>query len=538
MPALRRPAALLVTALLVLPLVGCIAPPPEEPQALIPVVTGETPSEDAIMLADGMSPDEAIARAVELLPGIAETTLDATGVPGMAVAVVHGGETIYTGGFGVRRLGGTAPVTPETVFQIASVSKSLSATVIAHAVSEGIVDWQTPVHELMPEFAVSDPVVTERATIADYFAHRSGLATGSGDDLEDLGFDRATILERLRLLPLDSFRVNYHYSNFGIQIGAEAVARAAGEEWEDLADRLLFEPLGMTSTSARESDFRARDNRADLHARVGDGFEPIYERHPDPEAAAGGVSSSVIDLATWMRLILAEGAHDGGTLFAPEALLPAVSAQIVSSTPHAVTARPGHYGYGFNVSSTVAGRVSLNHSGAFIMGAGTTFQLIPSLDVGIVVLTNGAPVGAAESVAAQFLDIVQFGDVTRDWTTDYGAAFAPYFVPVGDLAGLSRPAGARAPAALTEYAGTYRNDYFGDLLVTEGATGLVAIVGPDALTMPLDPWDGDTFAFTRDDENTPPGSLSSAAFQRTGERVTSVTLDIFDSQGMGTWTRE
>src|SRR4029453_3403178 len=91
------------------------------------------------------SPPDSIERALDALPGLAQSTLERTGVPGLAVAVVHGGETVFAGGYGVKALGGDGPVDADTVFQIASLSKPVGATVIARQVSAGVVEWSTPV---------------------------------------------------------------------------------------------------------------------------------------------------------------------------------------------------------------------------------------------------------------------------------------------------------------------------------------------------------------------------------------------------------
>src|SRR5262245_60945678 len=219
------------------------------------IVAHTAPSEDVLA-----SPADSIKRALDELPGLAESTLERTGVPGLAVAVVHGGETVFAKGYGVKRLGGDDPVDADTVFQIASVSKSVGATVIATQVSAGIVDWSTPVAELLPDFALADPWVTKHVTIGDLYSHRSGLPTGAGDDLEAIGYDREYVLSHLAYEPLDQFRQTYNYANFGMTAGAQAVATAAGKSWEDLSEDELYKPLGMTSTSSRYTDFLARAN--------------------------------------------------------------------------------------------------------------------------------------------------------------------------------------------------------------------------------------------------------------------------------------
>ena len=93
-------------------------------------------------------PENAVENAVAKLDGIADELMKKSGIPGMAVAVVHGGKTIYAKGFGVRDIrsgdAGNNRVDPDTVFQLASVSKSISSTVVAHQVSENAIGWDTP----------------------------------------------------------------------------------------------------------------------------------------------------------------------------------------------------------------------------------------------------------------------------------------------------------------------------------------------------------------------------------------------------------
>jgi CubicO group peptidase (beta-lactamase class C family) len=531
-----RTRGIIGTAVVAVTLVALTACTAEQKPTTIAVTAGDIPSEDIIALLGER--DAAVESAVDRLPDLIEAALDESAVPGLAVAVVSDGEVVYTDAFGERDTSTGEPVDVDTVFQIASLSKPLSATVVAKAMTEGALTWNTPVHELLPEFALSDPYVTEHGVIGDYFSHRTGLPTGGGDDLEDIGFDGEVILDRIRMLPLSDFRNTYNYSNFGLTIGAEAAAAALGMTWEDAAEQLLFEPLGMTSTSTSHDDFLAEENRATLHAKVGDGFEPLYDRDPDPQAPAGGVSSTVGDLAIWMNMVLASGEFDGEPYIDPEALLPATSAQMISSHTSAVQQRPGHYGYGFNVGPTVSGRVGVGHSGAFSLGAATAAQMIPELDLGIVVLTNGGPVGLPEAVSAEFLDLVQYGEITRDWVSDMAGFFQVYYNPAGDLAEQEPPTNPALPSALAEYAGTYSNEYFGDLVVSVDGDGLVGALGPDGgYTFPLEPWDGDTWSFVPTGENAPKGSLSSAAFSRDGAQVTTVMLGYFDKWGLGTWVR-
>lgn len=527
---------------------GCTAgsPAPEETTSALAVKTGARPPQDVIDLYTDR--DTAVATAVERLPEQIDDALERSGVPGAAVAVVSKGEVIYSDGFGVRDNTTNELVDTDTVFQIASMSKPLSSTIIAKAMTEDEnLSWTTPVRDLLPDFEMADPYVTANATIGDYFAHRTGIPTRGGDDLEDIGYDRDYILDHLGLIPLAPFRTSYQYSNFGITTGAEAVAASRGQTWEETADELLFEPLGMTSTSASYADYTAAPNRAVLHAQTGPTtFEPLFEREPDAQAPAGGVSSTVGDVAKWMELVLAGGELDGAEFIDPDVLSETFSAQIVSSSPGSIDSRPGHYGFGINVSATVGGRVSLNHSGGFSTGAATLTTLVPDLDLGIVVLTNGAPVGIPEAITSIFLDNVLYDTSTRDWVGDWSVPFSAYADPSGDLVGQEAPDGASIEAA-SNYVGTYNSPYFGDFVVTERGGVLTGALGPDGgYTFELQPWEGDTLAFAPTGENANPGSLSSAVFVRDGGPATTVTLTYFNNyvyghseqeNGLGVFTR-
>lgn len=528
----RSPFLIGAAAVMVLGLVGCSAGD-YAPRADV----GQAPPVDAVAL-----PAQSLERALAALPGDIRRILDESGVPGVAVAVVQGEEVLFAEGFGVRELGTTAAVDEETVFQIASMSKPIGATVVATQVDAGVVDWTTPVPALLPGFSLADPWVTAHATVGDFYAHRTGLPAAAGDELEDLGYDRAYILDHLRYQPLDPFRSTYHYANFGITTGGEAVARAAGMDWATLSERAIYTPLHMDSTSSRYADFLARENRATLHAKIADGeFAPLYQRMPDAQAPAGGVSSNVVDIAKWLSFVIGDGTVSGAELADPAALLPATSPEIVSVDPGAPDMRAGYYGFGFNVGTQPSGRVTVSHSGAFILGAGTNFQIVPSLGLGVVALTNAAPVGAAESIVAGFLDRVQFGELTRDWLAAYGPALGHYFEPAGDLADATAPADPAAPGPLDGYAGVWHNAYYGDALVVVRGDALVVRLGPDALVPEADAvewhlttWDGDVFAFEPSGENAPPGSRSSAAFD---PAAGTMTLGYYDTSGLGVWTR-
>src|SRR5882762_7630209 len=212
---------------------------------------------------------EQVNRAVQELEKLAQKKIQENAVPGLAIAVVFQDKVVYAKGFGVRDVNTKAPVDADTVFQLASVSKSVGSTVVAELVGEGKITWDSKLSTLDPAFAMFDPWVTREITIRDMYAHRSGLPEHAGDLLEEFGFSRAEILHRLRYQHHDSsFHSHYAYTNFGMTEGGIAAAKAYGLDWEKASEEKLYQPLGMTSTSSRYVDFMARKNKAFGHVLV------------------------------------------------------------------------------------------------------------------------------------------------------------------------------------------------------------------------------------------------------------------------------
>ncbi len=458
----------------------------------------------------------------------------------MAIGVVSRDEVVYLKGFGVREAGTDQAVDADTVFQLASVSKPIASTVVAALVGDGVVGWDDHIVDHDPTFQMYDPWVTREVTLRDMFAHRSGLPDHAGDLLEDLGYDRTEVLHRLRYQrPDTSFRSTYNYTNFGLTEAAVAAARAAGESWEDLSAERLYRPLGMTATSSRFADFEAAPNHALTHVQVDGRWEPRYVRDPDAQSPAGGVSSTVRDLAQWMRLQLAGGRIDGRQLVAADALAETHRPQIVSNpAKDPAVDHTGFYGLGWNVSYDDAGRVRWGHSGAFANGAATVVTLVPAEQLGIVVLTNAAPIGAAEVVALDFLDLALEGHLTRDWAAVVAPAFAALNASPYDrgIDFTRPPADARPALPAASYVGTYANELFGDAEVVADGDGLALRLGPGRTTFPLQHYDRDVFTYQPAGENA--AGPSGVRFQiGPDQTATSVTIDNLDVDGQGTFTR-
>src|SRR6266404_5087794 len=444
-----------------------------------------------------------VENAIREVEKLAQKQIQENALPGLAIAVVFQDKTMYAKGFGVRDVNTKTPVTADTVFQLASLSKSIGSTVVAELVGEGKITWDSKLSVLDPTFEMFDPWVTREITIRDMYAHRSGLPAHTGDLLEDLEFTRAEILYRLRYQhPDSSFRSHFAYTNFGMTEGGVAAAKAYGLEWEDAAAQKLYKPLGMTLTSSRYADFVARANKALGHVLVDGKWVQKFKRDPDTESPAGGVSSSVNDLAKWVRLQLANGKFGGKQIVDEKALTETHHPHMLTGfSPF--TGLPGFYGLGWNVSYDQEGRLHLSHSGAFALGAATHVNLVPGEQLGIVVLTSAYPIGIAEALGTTFLDRALYGKPTQDWLVLFKQRFSNP-AAIGTVLGFdySKPPASPSPALKNSaYLGSYTNDFFGDISIIEKEGGLAIIQGPKKMTFAMKHYDRDTFTYGTEGEN-------------------------------------
>lgn len=510
----------------------------------------------SLLLALGLALLPGVSRAVSLtsadiqaalpnLKGIAEQAMKDSGVPGLAIAVVHNDKVIFLEGFGVRKVDEPAKVDADTVFQLASVSKPITSTLIAMLVSEGKLSWDDPIIKHNPTFRLKDDYVTKHVTFRDLLSHRSGLPDHAGDSLEDLGFDRAAVLAKLKSYDLDNhFRSEYAYTNFGITEAAVAAAATTGVPWDDLIAEKLFKPLGMNNTSAKFSAFRDAENRAYTHVPVNDKlvadgkWAAKYTRDPDAQSPAGGISSTARDMAQWMRLQLAEGNFNGQSMIKVEAISETHKPQILTSYDP-TTGKAGFYGLCWNVATDVDGHIFWKHSGEFMLGARSVVSLCPEENLGIVVLANAAPSGLPEGIEMSFYNLVFRKKLSRDWI-----AFANEKLQemtneqlAGDGTDYAKaPADKKAAQALTTYEGTYKNDFYGPLTISSQDGKLVAKLGPKGVILPLEHYTDNTYYCQTEGEMMSGTSGVTFAGIKKG-KASTVTINFLNKEGLGEFRR-
>jgi len=430
-------------------------------------------------------------------------------VPGVAVAIVKDGQVVLERGYGVRELGKPAKVDAHTLFAIASNTKAFTAAALNILQDDGKLKTTDRVIDHLPWFRMSDPYVTREMRIRDLLAHRSGLGLGAGDLLywPTTTYSTREVAERLKDVPLTGgFREQYAYDNILFGVAGLVVEAAADMSFKQFLQTRIWQPLGMTETRFNSDDLRPDDNVAIGHARF-----DFKELRPIPEptswrnvSGAGGIYSSVHDLAKWMHLQLAGGVIPGSggkRLFSEQrqremwtVLTPIPVGK--PAVPELAAAVPNMLGYaqGWQVSDYL-GHKLVWHTGGW-PGQVSRLTLLPGDGIGVVVLTN-AEVGAAfNAITYEAIDMM-LGQTGHDWLAGYTAAVAK---AQDDAAAdwqkhlAMRDANSTPSLPLARYAGTYRDPWYGDVAIRQGRQGLeMQFSHTPQLLGDLQHWQHDTF---------------------------------------------
>jgi len=420
-------------------------------------------------------------------------------VPGVAIAIVKNDQIVFAKGYGVRKLGDPTPVDEKTLFAIGSSSKAFTAAAIAMLVDEGKIKWDDPVTKYLPGFQLFDPYVTREITVRDLLCHRSGLDRG---DFIWYGtpYDRNEVWNRIRYVkPSASFRSKFLYQNIMFLTAGQIVERVSGKSWDDFIRERIFVPLGMTSSNTTIRAFAGQNNVSTPHAKVDDKVLTIPWRNIDNIAPAGSINSNVTDMAQWLRLQLGEGSYKGTRLISSGAMAEMHDSQmIIPRDPQMSLFMPDahfrSYGMGWMLQD-YKGRKVIQHGGA-IDGMIAMVGMIPEERLGVVVLSNLQ--GQLLPTALMFKVFDSYlGTASKDWAGDMLKGMKG-LEEQGKAAQKkmeeSRVKGTQPSLALEKYAGTYKDDAFGDAKVTL-ENGKLVLRTP-SFDADLEHWHYDTFRAT------------------------------------------
>jgi len=432
-------------------------------------------------------------------------------VPGIAVAVIQDGRIVLERGWGVRELGKPDPVDERTLFAIASNTKAFTAASLAMLDDEGKLSMDDRVIDHLPWFRVSDPYVTGQMRVRDLLTHRSGLGLGAGDLLFWPGstLSNEEVVRRLKDVPLKTgLRERYAYDNILYAVATRLIEQVSGQSYADFLQQRFFTPLGMAGTRFNADALRPGDKAAIGHAKADFAtLQPTFPLTWHNAAGAGGIYSSVHDMAQWMKAQLAGGTYTDARgkeqrLFSPQRQkdMWSIHSPIPisdPSVPELMPARPDFQGYGLGwVASSYRGEKLVSHTGGW-PGMVSRTTLVPGRDLGIVVLTNQEVGGAFNALTLQILDAFFQPEQRTDWISAYAAA-ADKAKAKADKAWqervAARDAGSKPSLPLSAYAGTWRDPWYGDMeIVQQGDALRMRSAHSPLLQGTLQHWQHDTF---------------------------------------------
>lgn len=401
---------------------------------------------------------------------LAEAAIRDWQVPGLALAVVRDGKVIHQKGYGFRDVAAKAPVTSKTVFAYGSITKSFTVLTLAELAATGKVDWDKPMRDQLPGFALTDPVANERATPRDLVSHRTGMPR---HDLVWIGPEppsRAELFARLRHLPPSAdFRAVYQYNNLMFMAAGMLAGHAAGRDWESAVRDLVLVPSGLDGlfVSGRQA---AKSPEASLgYDRDAEGYRAIPTAPGlDSIAPAGAIHGDIEQLTRYLRLHMDTGAVEG------KQLLPAVHFQAMRRPQIFIPAGAGlpfvgdgSYGMGLFLGE-YKGRKMIYHTGT-IGGFHAMMWWLPDEKLGVAILINrverSLPPALCLSIADRLLNLPP-----TDWTAYYRQN-----APRPPVVNLNRVIDSHPSRPLHHFAGEFEHAGHGRVTVRLEAGGLIAV---------------------------------------------------------------
>lgn len=328
-------------------------------------------------------------------------------IPGVAVCIVKDGAVFYQQAIGVQNWETGTLVNEETLFPLASVSKTFTGALFATLEAEGKISLNDPVKKWLPYFSMKNKLYEQQLTLTDILSHRSGWKTFQGDLLNtECSMDYPTMIKKFgNQEPAYPIRTKFGYSNFGFIMAGESIKYITQLSWQAYISQRLLSPLQMNRTYTTAASFLNESNISAGHTISNDSLAlvPIDKIEP---YSHGGVYSSIRDMGKWMLVLLNKGKLNGTTII-PEAAINKMWQSTTIIGKSRSTDRQFYfktYGLGWEIMHYQQVEV-MQHSGAY-SGALSSIALVPALNMGIVILTNQDNHMLHETLKWQFIDAI------------------------------------------------------------------------------------------------------------------------------------
>ncbi|MEZ9821904.1 serine hydrolase domain-containing protein [Shewanella sp. 10N.286.45.A1] len=337
--------------------------------------------------------------------------MKANKVPGGAFVIVEGDTILKLSTYGKRTKGGSKNVNSETVFRLASVSKTFAGTLASILVQEHKLDWKQPVISYIPEFDLADKQAAKQINLGHIIGHSTGLWPNSYDNLINANVKMPKIISKFdELTPMCSPGVCYGYQNVAFSFIQTAIETQTHQNYAELLQRRIFTPLKMSSASVGYEAFQNTKNRAEPHVKTKSGFKKVKVKPNYYQLApAAGVNASISDMSKWLMANLGQN---------PSVISESVLKDV--TTPGVKTTRElrrrdwrayldsAHYGKGWRVYE-FEGRPLIYHAG-WVAGYVAEISYSPELNIGMAMLLNGESRVIAKLSSQYWRDVFKQAD--------------------------------------------------------------------------------------------------------------------------------
>ena len=444
-----------------------------------------------------------VRRAKEALSGfdlVVEKALLDFQVPGVAIGIVVDGQVVMAKGFGHRDLENRLPVNEETLFPVGSCTKAFTTFLAGNLVDEGLISWDQPVVDILPQFRLWNQYATMNVTMRDLFTHRTGMPR---HELVwyNSRMSKEELLKRIRYLePSHEIRERYQYIQLMYFVAGLAMEQVTKKTWEQMTKEKILDPLGMVHTNFSIVDTIQGENFAFPYIEKNDQLKKMKFRDISLIGPAGSLNSNVLDLTRWVEMQLAGGVYKNQALISPATLQELHAPQvIVPGTPECQDALLYAYGMGWGIFS-YKGHYFLSHDG-ISDGFTSMVGLLPNDGVGIIVLTNRNMTPLSRYLSVEIVDRIL--DLPRqDWLQEGVESVrkkkemqATEQKKESEL----RKKGTCPCHTLDEYAGIYEHPGYGKLSI-ELVDGQLRAIYND-LTFFLEHWHYDVFSVRKELED-------------------------------------
>jgi beta-lactamase class C len=330
------------------------------------------------------------AKALAEFSGKLDAASRAPDFVGLSVIVVENGETTLVRTYGVRQAGGSEPVTPDTVFRLASLSKGFAAVLAEIEARDGRLKLSDKAVRYVPNFQLRTPADTEKVTLEHILSHRVGLPPYAYDNLLEAGLSPFEILGRYKGVKLvcpvgDCFA----YQNAAFDMIAPAIEAVSGAAYGEVLNRRVFDPLGMATASVGFRGLAATGNWARPHVRREDAWVPTTVRETYYQlAAAAGVNASITDMGKWLVALTGLRPDVLSADLLSDIRRPRIGTPVETRRQKALQmpVTETNYALGWRVT-TYAGETLVSHTGS-VEGYLAHIAFLPERKAGIAVLSN------------------------------------------------------------------------------------------------------------------------------------------------------